>query len=275
MNDKRLKAIYLAMLNIYMCRNSCPALDPYLPLTAGYLLLGCWTLCISICSCLLSCCHGPVLVQSLLLFTVPPSCPRPSPTTNHHPPIPPLPNGSVLPQAFPHTLSTSLSILLVFSRPLLPQQLGSLRICRALVVWARKQADDAQQDRLGGLDGTPPLGGAFVAVLVLLGRVQDGDAQEARVRVDVGVEGDGVLKGERGGQERVFGGEAEAAAEVGACEEEAEAVELAAGECEGGGRRWGSVVVGGGGDHRRRTVGRDGTGWEEGEMYRHSILCRR
>lgn len=124
---------------------------------------------------------------------------------------------SVLAQALPHALPTPLAKLLARAGPVLAQQLGRLGVGGALVVGARKEADDAEQDGLGGLHGAPALGGALVAELVLLGRVQDRYAQQARVRVDVGVEGDRVLEGEGRRHEGVLRREAEAAAEVGAC----------------------------------------------------------
>lgn len=76
----------------------------------------------------------------------------------------------------------------------------------ALFVGAIEQTDDAEEDRLGGLDGAPALGGGLVAVLVLFGRVQDGDAELA-VLVDVGVERDGSLEGELRRHVRVVFGE--------------------------------------------------------------------
>lgn len=83
----------------------------------------------------------------------------------------------------------------MFALLLLSQHPRRLDVCGALFVGAIEQADDAEEDRLGGLDGTPPLGGRLITVLVLLGRVQDGDAQLA-VLVNVGVERDGILEGE-------------------------------------------------------------------------------
>lgn len=78
--------------------------------------------------------------------------------------------------------------------PLLAHQLGGLGIGGALVIGAGEQADDAQQDGLGGLDGTPSLCSTLVPVLILLGWVQDRDAELAIMRVDVGVEGNRVLE---------------------------------------------------------------------------------
>ena len=52
-----------------------------------------------------------------------------------------------------------------------------------------QQTNDTQQYRLWCLHGTPPLGRALIAVLVVFRRVQDRDAEPA-VGVDVGVEGD-------------------------------------------------------------------------------------
>lgn len=100
---------------------------------------------------------------------------------------------------------------------LLAQQLGGLGVGGALLVGAREQADDAEQDGLGGLHGAPALGGALVAEAVLLGRVQDRDAQQARLRVHVGVERHRVLEGQGRRQEGVLRGEAQACAEVASC----------------------------------------------------------
>lgn len=80
--------------------------------------------------------------------------------------------------------------------PLLAQKFSSLGVSGTLVVGAREKADDAQQDGLGCLDGAPPLCCELVAVLILLRRVQNRDAQGSRVRVDVGVKGDGILEGQ-------------------------------------------------------------------------------
>lgn len=89
---------------------------------------------------------------------------------------------------------------------LLAQHPRCLDVRRALLIGAVEQADDAEEDRLGRLHGAPTLGGGLVAVLVLFGRVQDGDAELA-VFVNVGVERDGVLKGELGRHVRVVFGE--------------------------------------------------------------------
>lgn len=103
---------------------------------------------------------------------------------------------SILAQTLPNALSTPLPVLLVHAIPLLAQQLGGLGVRGTLVVRACKQADDAQQDSLGSLHGAPPLGRTLITVLVLLGWVQDGDAEQSGIRVDVWMEGDGVLEGE-------------------------------------------------------------------------------
>lgn len=94
----------------------------------------------------------------------------------------------------------------MFTLLLLTQHPRSLYVRGALFVGAIEQTNDAKEDRLGGLDGTPALGGGLVAVLVLLGRVQDGDAELA-VLVDVGVERDGILEGELRRHVRVVFGE--------------------------------------------------------------------
>lgn len=101
----------------------------------------------------------------------------------------------ILAQTLPHTLPTPSPVVLVLAFLLLTQHPRCLDVCGALLVGAIEQADDAEEDRLGGLDGTPALGGGLVTVLVFLGRVQDGDAQLA-VLVNVGVERDGVLEGQ-------------------------------------------------------------------------------
>jgi len=107
----------------------------------------------------------------------------------------------------------------VLPRLLLSKQPRRLDIRGALVVRRVEQADGAQQDCLGCLDGRPSLGGCFVACFVFLGRVEDGDA-EAAVRIDVGVEWDRRLEGEGGREVRVFGREAEASAEVSSCNDD-------------------------------------------------------
>lgn len=107
----------------------------------------------------------------------------------------------------------------MLSLALLAQHPRGLDIGGALVVGAMEQADGAEQDGLGGLDGGPALGSGLVAVLVLLGWVQDRYAQLAAL-VDVGVERDRVLEGERGGHVRVAGWEDEASAEVASWREE-------------------------------------------------------
>lgn len=112
----------------------------------------------------------------------------------------------VLSQALPHTLPTPSPVILVLPLLLLAQHPRGLDVRGALFIGAVEQADDAEEDRLGRLDGAPALGGGLVAVLVLFGRVQDGDAELA-VLVDVGVERDGVLKGELGRHVRVVFGE--------------------------------------------------------------------
>lgn len=104
----------------------------------------------------------------------------------------------ILAQTLPHTLPTPLPIFRTRASPLFTQQLCGLGIRRALVIGACKQADDAQQNGFWGLHGAPPLSCALVAVLVVFGRVQDGDAEQAVVRIDVGVEGDRVEECEGG-----------------------------------------------------------------------------
>lgn len=109
---------------------------------------------------------------------------------------------------------------------LLAQHPRRLDVCGALFIGAVKQADDAEENRLGRLDGTPALGGGFVAVLVLFGRVQDGDAELA-VLVDVGVERDGILKGELGRHVRVVFGENQSSTKVASCNHERPKSQLA------------------------------------------------
>lgn len=76
-----------------------------------------------------------------------------------------------------------------------------------------QQTNHAQQNRLGRLHRGPALRGGFVAVLVVLGRMQDRDAQEAR-GIDVRVEGDGCFEGEGRWQEGVGWWEGEVATEI-------------------------------------------------------------
>ena len=78
----------------------------------------------------------------------------------------------LLPLALPHTAAHP---LLELGRILSPQP-RSFYVCGTLVVRARQHGDDGQQNGLGRLNGRPALGGRLVAELVLLGRVQDGDA---------------------------------------------------------------------------------------------------
>lgn len=119
----------------------------------------------------------------------------------------------VLPQTLPHALPTPSPIVLVLALLLLAQHPRRLDIRRALFVRTVEQADYAQEDRLGGLDGAPALRGRLVAVLVLLGGVQDGNAQLA-VFVNVGMERDGILECERGRHVRVVFRENEPSAKV-------------------------------------------------------------
>jgi hypothetical protein len=102
----------------------------------------------------------------------------------------------VLSQALPHALPATSSEILMLALPLLTQHARSLHVSRALVVGAVEETDSAEQNRLRRLNRTPAFGGSFVAVLVLLGRMEDGDAQLA-VLVDVWVEGNRVLEGKR------------------------------------------------------------------------------
>lgn len=122
----------------------------------------------------------------------------------------------VLAQALPDALAAPPPEVLVLALLLLAQHARGLDVGRALLVGAVEQADGAQQDRLGGLDGAPALRGGLVAVLVLLGRVQDRDAELA-VLVDVGVERDRVLEGQGRRHVRVVGREDEARSKVAAC----------------------------------------------------------
>lgn len=73
------------------------------------------------------------------------------------------------------------------------------------------------QDRLRGLDGTPPLRGLFIAELILARRVQDGNAKLA-VFVNVWVEGNRGLEGERRRQVWVGWREAHAGSKVSSCD---------------------------------------------------------
>lgn len=81
----------------------------------------------------------------------------------------------ILAQALAHTPTHP---LLELGRVLAPQP-GCLDVGGTLVVGAGQHRDHGEQDGLGGLDGRPALGSRFVAVLVFLGRVEDGDADFA------------------------------------------------------------------------------------------------
>nr|POE53546.1 hypothetical protein CFP56_28768 [Quercus suber] len=76
-----------------------------------------------------------------------------------------------IPHAFPHALAELLAVL--------APQLAGLDVRGAFVVGAAEHADDGEQDGLGGLHGRPALRGGLVAVLVVFGRVQDTDADDA------------------------------------------------------------------------------------------------
>lgn len=76
-----------------------------------------------------------------------------------------------------------------------------------------QQTDHAHKDRFWGLDGAPALRGALVRMWVVAGSVQDGNTHEA-AGVDVRVEGDRSLEGERGRQEGVGWWEGEAGGEI-------------------------------------------------------------
>lgn len=114
----------------------------------------------------------------------------------------PAPGLLILSQALPHALSATSSEILVLALSLLTQHARSLHVGRALVVGAVEETDSAEQNRLRRLDRTPAFGSSFVAVLVFLGRMEDGDAQLA-VLVDVWVEGNRVLESKRGRHVRI------------------------------------------------------------------------
>lgn len=103
----------------------------------------------------------------------------------------------ILAEALSDALATPPPKILMLALPLLPKHSGSLNIGGTLIVGAVKQADDAEQDCLGGLYGCPALRGRLVAVFVFFGWVEDGDAELA-VFVDIGMERNRVLKGEGG-----------------------------------------------------------------------------
>src|SRR4051794_40114265 len=63
---------------------------------------------------------------------------------------PPSQQPLILPQALPHTLPTPPPKVLVQPLPLVAQQPRGLDIRGALVVGVLEQADDAEQDGLGG-----------------------------------------------------------------------------------------------------------------------------
>jgi hypothetical protein len=108
----------------------------------------------------------------------------------------------ILSQALPYAFSASSSKILMLALPLLTEHTCSLYVGRALVVGAVEEADGADQDAFRCLDRTPALRCILVAVLVVLGWVQDRDA-EVSVFVDVGVKGDWLLEGERGRHMRI------------------------------------------------------------------------
>lgn len=102
----------------------------------------------------------------------------------------------VLSQALPHDPPTYPLELFVPILLFAPQP-RSLDVGRAFVVRSVKETDDAQKDRLGCLHRRPTLCSRLVSVLVVLGRVQDRDAEQAR-RVNVGMEWDWRLESQRG-----------------------------------------------------------------------------
>lgn len=79
-----------------------------------------------------------------------------------------------------------------------------------------QQTNHTEQNSFGRLDRTPSLSGRLVPVFIVLGRVQDGDADEA-AGVDVWVEGDGGVEGHGWWEEGVGGGKGEAGGEIGSC----------------------------------------------------------
>lgn len=80
-----------------------------------------------------------------------------------------------------------------------------------------QQADHAQQDRLRRLHRRPALCRRLVSILVVLGRVQDRDAEQAG-RIDVWVERDRGFEGQGGREERVGWWKGENTAEITSCE---------------------------------------------------------
>jgi hypothetical protein len=127
-----------------------------------------------------------------------------------------LPTPLVLAETLADTLAHPFPELGALALALEAQQLGGVEVSGALVVGLAEERDDAEQDGLGRLYGRPALGRRLVPEAVLLGRVQDRDAQLAR-RVHVGVEGHGRLEHELGRRERVVGREGQVCAEVGTC----------------------------------------------------------
>ena len=160
-----------------------------------------------------------LLRLSLPLNSVAPPCFRPRlvrPSNYAHPPARP---GSkpgrrlILPKALTHTPPTPASELRITTFTLSAQKFRSVDISRTLIIRVAEEAEDAEEDSFGGLDGAPAFGLVLVPVLVALGLVQDRDADFAR-RVHVRVEGHGRLEDHFRWHHRVCWREEEVCAEV-------------------------------------------------------------
>ena len=126
-----------------------------------------------------------LLRLSLPLNSVAPPCFRPRLV---HPSEPASRRRLILPKALAHTPPTPASELRITILALGAEEFRSVDISRTLIIRVAEEAEDAEEDSLGGLDGAPALGLVLVPVLVALGLVQDRDADFAR-RVHVRVEG--------------------------------------------------------------------------------------
>lgn len=98
---------------------------------------------------------------------------------------------------------------------ILSPHLCSVHVGGTFIVGATQHADDGDEDGLRRLHGRPSFRSRFISILVVFGRVEDGDADFAR-GVEVGME-DWGFELHLGREKRILGWEGEASAEEASC----------------------------------------------------------